>query len=380
MIFSASKSARAINCPGSFSLPQVEEDESEHAARGTVIHQFMENTRKLGRDAALAQVPDEHQTTCEVIDVDWLLSLNGRVLVEAGFSWNLGTGEARFHGERMKHGDVPDGDVTAILDLVIITGDEVVVIDYKTGRMVEKAQDNPQLLTGAALVEDAFGLNLPVSGCILYLWDGFSHFDRASWDALDLDAHRSVMIQTASRLQSKDATVRTGRWCRYCPAFSSCPAKVAMVRAAAEGKLQASFADALLHGKADLAVQTLVDLKSLVGALHSQLQSYVEGRGPIDMGSGNVWGPRTSKPREQLDGKAVYQMLKDSLGAEVALSAVSLESSKKALREALSPVAKSKGVPLAKLERDALEVLRKSGGVTLTNPSITYDVHPEHKE
>lgn len=378
-MISASKTARALNCPGSFALPQEEGGESEHAARGTIIHNFMEDVRTHGREVALRRVEaidgGQHAKACEAIDTDWLLGLGGKVLVEAGFSFNPADGTAHYHGEHKKHGDI-DGLVTGIADLVVITDTAVVILDYKTGRMVERAQDNPQLLTLGVMVELAFGLDLPVDGAIVYLWDDIAHFDRASWDVMDLDAHRSALVQAYVTIQRREGGIQPGRWCRYCPAYGSCPVKTGMMRAAAEGRLRAAIGEALAQGQAAAAVQTLADLKGLVGFLHNQLQEYAKARGPIDLGGGKEWGPRESV-RESLDGKVVYEMLRSSFSPEVALSAVTLEATKGGLEDALRPLAKAKGRgALKEMKEAAMQFLRTHGGVT-TKTITTFDEHPK---
>jgi hypothetical protein len=370
----------------------VEEPRTEWAAHGTAVHAFLQNVTKAlragstlldARDFALSAVPAEHRLPCEALDLDWLFSELGCgnadyshlcFFVEAGMAWSVADDRCSLVMEDAEHGDV-GGDVTGIADLLIINPKVgAMVLDYKTGRAGTKCQDDPQILTLALMVRGIWGL--PVRGAKVYVRDGAAWFDHAEWDDLDIDAHSAEMIEAMEIVAEKDVkALARGDWCRYCPAFNSCPAQTALLRAAAEGTGEVQqFGVALATGDSAKAYRTLREIKTLVQHLEGQIHNYVEARGPIDLGNGMQWGPRQSR-REYLNGSIVHEMLRTRYSSDVALAAVEMKSSKTALREALRPVAKAEKLPLAQVERAALTTLREKGGVEVKE-SVTFKEYP----
>jgi RecB family exonuclease len=404
MKLSASKVERALRCPGSFSLPQVEEEPSEHAAKGSVIHAFLQtyvaSYRSLSkepgvdaatqaRDEALTAVPEEHRLAAESMDLTWMHERLGlgdeklHFMVELGMWWHPVTGKAELVDEHMQHGDVdgPEGSVTGIADLVI-TNDarkSLFVLDYKTGRSVTKAQENPQLLTlstAANIAGDRYYENL--NGAVCYVRDT-AWFDHASWDVLDLAAHEEAVEAAMARIDAKDPTTAPGPWCKYCPAFMACPAKTALLRAAAEGYLKQSFDKALADRDMPAVYRALSELKGLTRVLEGQLRMFTDARGPIEVKPGILWGPHQGDPREYLKGKVVYDVLKETYSQEVALAAVELDATKTKLKEALRPVSKERKTPLAQLERAALTLIREKGGSETRRAEVSYGEYAKEK-
>lgn len=388
-MISASKTARALNCPGSFSLPQSDPGESEEASRGTAIHGFLERYVKAyrevkdvakARDEALSVVPDAHALACESMDLGWMhdtLGLgdeNVQILVEAGYSWDPETALVEFHGEHLKHGDI-DGVVTGIADLVLLADRRnlLAVVDYKTGRAVERAQANPQLMTLAMLAVRHHGYEM-VEGAIVYVRDE-AFFDYGKWDALDMGAHEAMLAEAVVRIGQKRTDLKAGSWCRYCPAYSNCPLQHGLMRAAAGGYLQTSVDGALAQGDLTAVYRVLRELKALTQHLEGQLRNYVEAKGPIDLGNGLEWGPHKSS-REYLKGGVLYGQLVQRYGQAVALAACTLEATKGGLKEALREVSKQSGVPLAQLERQVLGDLRKANGVEVKDV-VTFSEKPK---
>ena len=83
---------------------------------------------------------------------------------------------------------------------------------------------------------------------------------------------------------------------------------------------------------------------------------------PIDLGGGKKFGEHEGKPRETLNGSVVYGILLESWGADVALQATTLSATKKDLDDALRPIARASGKPLAALRREVLARIRDEGG------------------
>src|SRR5690606_33417344 len=93
-VITASKIERVAACPGSEALPHAEST-SAAAERGSAGHAFLAAAGKLGREAALEQVPEEHRALCEAIDLD---RLPVDLLAEPAYAWDPVTGKARFLG------------------------------------------------------------------------------------------------------------------------------------------------------------------------------------------------------------------------------------------------------------------------------------------
>lgn len=232
----ASGIARAHACPAAYALPSVQTPPSTHASAGSAIHAYLEALQTLPRADALLLVPEEHR--------DWCASIRAQEIPrgepEVALAYDVATGRARRLDVRERAYTVGPTEIGGTCDLHI-PGEPARVIDWKTGTHTSTAPDahRPQLALYALMVARAEGLD-EIRAEVVSIGDDGSVRVVASWD-YDLDALADVAAAvraTWHRVQSARAhavetlDVREGEHCRYCPAWSACPAKLAAVRAA----------------------------------------------------------------------------------------------------------------------------------------------------
>lgn len=232
----ASALQRAFACPASEALPQSRST-SEYAERGTKAHVFIEEARKVGRELALAQVDDEMRTFCEAIPLDQLPAGGSH---EVALAWNYETDTARAlagEGHRDYHAALPT-EFVGTADYVGVDGDAVVVVDWKTGhRSLGPAGESWQLRMLALAASRLTGKDAARVAYFFLREDGTVAPSWASFDAIDLAEVRDELYDLAVYVLpgSAAAVPVEGEWCDYCPAWMSCPAKVALARAIGDG-------------------------------------------------------------------------------------------------------------------------------------------------
>ena len=358
-------------CPASWALPHAEEAEpSEPSQRGTAIHAFLADVSERGRDAALERVPPEYRAACEAIDTDRIPSHLG---AEVTFRLDVRSDEAQEIGrdiDRSTYADMAEDPwvIYGTADLVGIGGGVVVVYDYKTGwSEQDRAEDHWQLRGLALAAARAYGTSHARVGIIRVPENGNPWYDVAEIDAFELDQiaadlarvldQRVVAIEDLR--EGRTPTVTTGRHCRYCPAFLSCPAQVGLLRAvaAAPEKLDEEIA-ALTPEHAAKAYHRISQVRMVLDRAEKQLRSIAE-RQPIDLGNGRKYGP-VEQTREKIVGDVALPVLREHFGAEVAEAAAEISVTKTRLRDALRGYAQRTGEKITHLERQALEVLRQN--------------------
>ena len=387
---SASKLGLAFTCLGSAVLPRVD-SLNEHADKGNAKHLFLSMCLKLGRDAALLEVPEEFRADCAALDVSELpASQAGQWLAEVAFAFDVVSGEARVLGENIGREYTRAGrterDIAGSADLVGLTPDAVVVIDYKTGRQpVTRCAENWQMRALSVMAARALGRSRAQAAVLYVDDDGRPRYDWASWDAFDLDGFASeiqalgVRVLTATAVQQlgarKDFTLRTGSHCRYCPALTTCPAQGAFVR-----QLVATPAETLAELEAgiqdDATARAVWERVEAVEAVIKKAKAALHDRAcsrPIPLGNGEMFG-LTESSRESLKGNVAWDVIATKFGDDVADNAVELEASKAGIRRALEPIAAAGGQKLTPLMNETLDAIRSCGGAE-TKTTRTVKVH-----
>jgi len=381
-------------CPASWALPHAEEaDPSEPSQRGRAIHAFLADVSQHGREAALERVPEEYRAICEAIDTD---KLPTHLAHEVAFRLNLRTGTARELGRNIDRNyaiDRSDWDeycIDGTADLVGIDddADAVVVYDYKTGWSAQDdAADHWQIKALALAAAWAYGTSNARIGIIRVLETGDVSYRVAELDAFDLagvaEELRRILDARARAWEDLRAgrtpSVTTGRHCRYCPAFHACPAQVALVRqaAAAPEDLERKLAELITHENAALAYHRIVEVQMVLDRVMRQIKALAE-KAPIPLGNNRMLGP-VERTRESIVAEKALPILREHFGDEVAAAAAEVSITKTRLRDALRGYAQRTGDPLKHVEQQALELLRKSGGVQVST-SRTIAEYVEVKE
>jgi hypothetical protein len=104
----------------------------------------------------------------------------------------------------------------------------------------------------------------------------------------DADAWERELI---AQVVNWNGTYRAGEHCQYCPRFTSCPARQALVRSAVEeiglmspgGIVPADAMPAIvqMYREGKLSI-----VKGLLGQIDEMIRSYIQAVGPIDLGNG----------------------------------------------------------------------------------------------
>ena len=322
---SASNHPRVMNCPASAVLPQIR-DTGPAAERGIGVHEYIPRAM-VDRDAALAMCPDSIRTLCEQIDLG-----------------DVPMGE---HEVQMSYDGWPGR-----ADVIEQAKKGTIVWDYKTGKDVGPPAENKQLRTLAWLRARETGQELIGIG-IIYIWtDGSLHRDGPYWlDTLELDVIENDLEKLSKELawdterlaDGDPITVKTGAWCRYCPALTSCPAQLSLVRRIAGNGLEGG-------SRADL-YRWLRALEDLVNKA-KQAMALSAMDDPIDLGNGTCYGIKPGGGREYVtDPKLAYQALLKKFGSQAAIDSVSGVKMSKASIKASVGVA-------------GIEAVRAAGAIT----------------
>ena len=230
-VLSPSSAVRWMHCPGSVLLSKGLEDTGSSAANeGTMMHAMAAMCLENGADASkyIGLTDTETGLTLgedQAVDVqtyvntvrDIVKATGGQLLVEQRLPIGWMTGEAGAQG-------------TA--DAVIMTADELIVVDAKFGRGVEvEAENNPQLLMYAAAAYDEHKVAYDFQQIRLVISQprlGASPEWTLSVPQMD-DFIVEVML-AAGRTREEGAVLQpTDKGCRWCRAKAICPAIKAKV-------------------------------------------------------------------------------------------------------------------------------------------------------
>jgi hypothetical protein len=363
----ASGLTRALRCPASLQLPQVQREAGAPAVTGTQVHRFLETVSELGREAALEAVTDERAARiCAALDLSTLPLGDGTSWAsEVAFGWHMASGAGREVGRNVGRGyPTKPGELYGTADLVALSADSttVHVLDVKTGRgWMPSAAESAQLRFLAMAACATYGCCQAEVGHLHVREDGTVWLEKASLDALELDLFAVQLRTLQATVQAREGRLAEGPWCRYCPAFASCPAKVALACASVDAPAQ------LTPETAAAAWLRMKEVRQVLDRVEEVLREYATNT-PIPLGNGlQVVAAESS--RDELDGAKVYAVMARLYGAEVAQASVDLEASKRSLDRAVRMVAEAarargEKVTLKALSAETLEAVRQAGGLT----------------
>lgn len=364
---SASGVTRALACPASLVLPQ-HRYETKFASDGTDRHADSEVAIDMGdeEDVLPARV-------LEMLEDDDVKD------TECSFAFDVATGTARELGYgRESYKNLSPFEIPGCLDLIVKNKRRIIVVDKKGFERVGPAESNEQTLTYALMVARCYGYD-EVTVVIYYELGGV---DVAVLSALDLDAHaerlKTLLVDVARAQVEPTKFLAMGRWCKYCPAFLSCPKQHALTLEVGSGTMAMQVESRIPFDDDDDAAQAF-DLLQRVKMIAARIQAGLyarAGQRPIPLLNGNVLGPREKQGNERLDGDIVYQVIRDQHGQGIADAAVERKATKKRIGEALV-FAGSKG-ERAKLERAVLEEVRSRGGAKREAKTVIEEYEPQH--
>lgn len=357
----ASALERAASCPGGLRLPVYRED-TVHSTWGTVAHAYLANVVAAGRDTALERVPEEHRAACAVIDLDALPSLDpegcaAEVAYGYAFEMDIGRELGRGMSREESYARLEADELGGTADLVAITDDAAVIVDWKTGHgAITPAARNWQMRALALFAcrtyeRDRAVVQLvnPITG-----WR-----DTAEFDALDLEQIRDEIIGVVAAVRAPTPPLARGPWCTHCASFDACPAQWDLIRAAANPNGVMHLAEvALDNGAAAEAYRVWKELNLLTKKLGARLGAVASVR-PIDLGNGMRYGLARGDERVA-DPAVVRRVLTEVLSLEAAATAVKEETALEATKASITAAMKG----LKKAQREQVwEALRAAGAL-----------------
>ena len=336
----ASNLTRAILCPCSESLPHFDTI-GVYSQAGNAIHAYLADPEH--------KLPDgEFREACENIDLDALPK--GDWAAEVAFAWDYETDAARELGRNLgrKYPETRPTEYIGTADVVGLTEDAAIVLDWKSG-YGDLPRENWQLRALALFAARAYGRSA-AQVAIVRTWAP-DRIRPQSFDALDLAGFASELKAMPMAWSNAPRLVQ-GDHCTYCPAFASCPAKLALFRQAIDLPTIDETNAAALYVKTEAVAQIL-------GKLRAGLAMYAKEH-PITLPNGNIYGP-VQKSRESIEPFVALSVLTELHGAIVAQAAMEMKTSKAGIERALAQVAE-KGKK-ASMVREALAAIEAKDGI-----------------
>lgn len=372
-LFTGSATPRVMACPASAVLPQVSHA-GKYAKHGLAVHEYAQWVKRIGKDEALAKIEEEYRDFCESLDVEQLPD-DENAHAEVSFAYNIETDSGRELGRDLgrAYPATEETEIPMTLDLVSAPPglDHVIIWDYKSGN-APSAKDNWQLKIGALAACRAYKRSCAKVAIARIGFNGSISYDWEELDAFELDLAAKDLqvlgkrILGARALYAGGATVNvsTGPHCKYCPALAYCPAQGGLLsRFASEMQAQTKeqIVSLLTPETAFAAKKRLEQVESVVDMVKDALRSYAS-RTPIPVGNGKLWGA-VETTEDELDPMKTFEVVSRVCGTSTAEKAVPRYVSKKGLKEAAAPVAKTQGKSWAALEREIYGALNQSGGI-----------------
>lgn len=230
----ASRLPLLARCPSAGALSAVWVESTADQAAGTHRHRFLQRASEVGRDEALAALPDDAtlRAQCEALPLEEI----PHGIYEQAYAYDTATDEVRYLGAWIERAYVTNAtEVSGTVDLACPpTADRPrwLVIDFKGEEEVDDASTNLQLGFYAACVARSQGVDEVDVAIVNIGRDGALRWDRATLGFYALAAvfARVTEIQAAVAAAAVEARDYTMGWhCRRCPALVSCPAQTAAI-------------------------------------------------------------------------------------------------------------------------------------------------------
>lgn len=373
---SASAVPRGLPCPGSFVLPQSDY-RTAYAEEGTEYHGEMDAAVVAGETDKLPE------------KVAALLRPDDDVASEMAYAYDVASDTGRRIGRASRGYAGAPYEVFGTVDLIARGPMRTLIVDYKSHERVEPAATNKQLATYALMVARAHGLD-EIDVAIYYR--GEDWLDVATLYAWDFDDHakalKALQFRVADAARARRVTgaddpsflayLSTGRHCKYCPAFLSCPKQSQLWIEIGNASLVMRV-ESMIPFDDDVDAAKAFDLLGRITMLSTRLRAALYARAaerPIPLANGNMLGPIDKPGKEKLDGDIVYEVVKEQHGQAIADAAVIRSATKSRLKEALGFA----GVKsIAGAERAVLDVVRDRGGSKRETKTTIEEYEPQRQ-
>lgn len=350
-----SRAHRVWKCPASAVLPQVSSTEIHPMANhGKAVHRFLERVKAVGKDVALAEAPVEVRPLLDCLDLE---ALPVHLATEVSFAYDWKNRTGRELGRNIGRPYDTPGLLTelGVAELgptehgitVDILGGEMragvkrgLIADYKTGRTKYPAPDRfGQTLLGAVAARATHGFGEFFLD-LIYIDDDGEHYPaRRRVDEWDLDTFADEWERANERVDEYERRLEThgimpnvveGPHCDYCPAYTSCPAKLALASRlpivvadlAAQGMTRARAAEGWL------VCERIVEMANAIKQQITGMAAFED----IELADGRIIG-RHSTTKRKLDAKVAVPVLREKYGDEAVEEATKVTLSMEALRD-----------------------------------------------
>lgn len=318
------------------------------AVMGTAIHKHHELRAKVGVEMALAML-DETLDEFELSDMHASIA-RARCRnstfepplgcgAELALAWRIDGDEAEVVKVRGGQGsyELPDGvGAPGTIDLIYAEPEPLQwdrgqatcppdstlhVLDYKTGEdaWVDPITHNAQLASAAAKAAYWTGATRVIPE-ILFLenrthwWDRVDRpwdtdrIDKAMWSTFKLH----TKIHECRQRSSIHSELVEGYHCRFCPSLAYCPLQGDKIRNLMS--LKVDRPEGPLNAAEVSRVAAMVPIVRELGAwCDDMVKAYAREHGPIDVGAGRLYGPR-SRPVDVLDPRKMWPIIVEVLG------------------------------------------------------------------
>lgn len=394
-------------------LPQTfdeRRDERTEPARnkGHIVHKFLERVKAIGRDVALAEVPEEHRILCAVLDVDRMPT---HLSTEVAMAYNWRTRESRELGRNLGHRDYhllfdppTEDEIPCTIDVmgwaeITVTGKlrrRGFVSDYKTGHTTyPRPGAYGQTMLGALCLLGVMPELDDVTVELIHIHsDGDHHSVRDTVTLWDLEmfetelGDRMESLPDLERLSAAELPYFEGHHCDYCDSYKSCEAKISLVRELPTGLMKIGMVPPGETGKLEMAPGAVTvrsaafvfeqceRFEALIGRLKAEVcaMAYHE---PITLSDGRII-ERHTDTRRSVDGRIAAAVLEQEYGREEAMKTVEIKASIDALRRLVTSkidinakprqvITSQKGTGLLDL---LLDKIAKRGGLKTTTSEV----------
>ena len=347
-IVGGSTAKRVINCPGSVALVQKmpPKPSSEHADRGTLLHNMMEEILVSGDapESFIGARYNDQILTQELIDEKIKPAMEALDAIDPDqkMEYEVET--------RVGFGDLLPG-VFGSTDLIGRLGNRAIVLDWKFGDgvMVE-VEENPQLMFYAAAAMRTQEAQWAFEGATEIEMVIVQPPEVRRWATTPerIAAFELELVQAVKQAMKPDAQLSVGDHCRWCAAKPICPKMTGAVDRALKVQIEALPAQQISTylKNADMLEDWIKDLRALA------LQMLESG---------------AKLPEYKLVAKRAIRSWSDEEKAKVALFAYGLTESEVMETSVVSPAKAEKALKKRKLGLPEDLVVAISSGNTLAS-------------
>jgi hypothetical protein len=193
--------------------------------------------------------------------------------------------------------------------------------------------------------------------------DGTWWQEEAEVDVIDLAEAEDRIWRVVDRVEraTPESPVTRSAFCRWCPAFTACPATLALARRLGEepAEVAGQVRALLTKENASHALQLARLARKVLDVVEDEVRAFVRAEGPIPLPGGKVYGPRSV---ERLKTGVALRVVRELYGEEVEAAARKVSASKASIAEALEPVAAARGVKPRKMAEETFEAIRQAKG------------------